>query len=171
MKENCNPPANYSFAQYGRYIEGWRNSMPWAYKGMSLAYDNWAESRWEEIQDKERLMLAWKEGMGLCAKAYMQDVDTAWRGKSVEDSADFALTIRDTLASLCIMASSVLEEQQTSSKSVLKADLLLAGWHNICRDGNDEWHHPRLPDGGFSLRSAKKIQKLYGIDRMGELNA
>lgn len=100
MAANCNPPQNYSLLQYSRYIEGWRNSMPWAYPGMSIAYDRWAETRWSEIQNKDRLKLAWKEGLAIRAKAYLQNIDTVWRWKSVQEAADFALTIRDTLAAM-----------------------------------------------------------------------
>lgn len=114
MKENCNPADNYTFAQYGRYADGWRNSMPRSSKGMSISYDNWAESRWDEIQNKERLMLAWKEGVAIRAKAHLQDIDTNWRGKTVEDAADFMLTIRETFASLIDMGMTALAEQQSS---------------------------------------------------------
>lgn len=117
MKENCNPADNYTFAQYGRYADGWRNSMPWSYRGMSISYDNWAQSRWGEIQNKEWLMLAWKEGLAICAKAYLQDIDTNWRGKTVEDAADFMLTIRGTFESLIGMGMTALAEQQLSAAS------------------------------------------------------
>ncbi len=65
--------------------------MPWTHKGMSLRYDQWAEMRWEKIQDRECLLNAWEYGLALCARAYLQDIDIEWRGKSVEDAADFML--------------------------------------------------------------------------------
>lgn len=53
---------------------------------------------------------------------------------------------------------------------ITKSDLLLAGWHNVYRDGNDEWHHPKLAGGGFTLAKAKAATRIYGVDKYGELN-
>ena len=111
-----------TFEQYGRYVEGWQNSKPWSYRGMSVSYFWWAASRWDEIRDTERLRLAWKEGMALCANAVMindkkrkedpdnwvRPVDQAWRGSTIEEAADFALTIRETLGALVTMAVTVI---------------------------------------------------------------
>lgn len=115
MAENASPAENYSFAQYGRYAEGWRNSMPWAYRGMSIAYDRWAESRWDQIKDKDRLVLAWKEGLALKAKA-LSGPDQAWRGRTTEDAADFMLTFRDTLSALVRMALAVHCDRATGDQ-------------------------------------------------------
>jgi hypothetical protein len=106
-----------TFEQYARYIEGWQKSKPWSYRGMSVAYFHWAESKWDEIQDMERLHLAWREGMALVANAVMindkkkkddpdnwiRPIDQAWRGKPIEEAADFMLTFRDTLVALISM--------------------------------------------------------------------
>lgn len=100
LEANCTPPENYSLVQYGCYIEGWRNSMPWARKGMSIRYDKWAESRWDDIQDKEKLEEAWFMGLALVAKAITNTHDKAWLGKSIEEAADFSLTVPETFESL-----------------------------------------------------------------------
>jgi uncharacterized protein with ParB-like and HNH nuclease domain len=79
--------------------------MFWAYKGMSIAYDKWAETKWNEEQDKERLIDAWKMGLAIKSNAFMrkkdkkwvrQEHDTAWLNKSVEECADFCLNVQET---------------------------------------------------------------------------
>lgn len=93
MHANCKPAENYSFAQYGRYVEGWRNAMPWAHKGMSVAYDRWAESRWDDLaalpNPKEWAKMAWEMGM-------QNNYERLERGEnllSAEDAADVVLSI------------------------------------------------------------------------------
>lgn len=55
-----------TFKQYGNYVEGWRQSMPWAYKGMSIAYDRWAEKHWNGVCcDAECLRKVWEKAMVL----------------------------------------------------------------------------------------------------------
>ena len=81
--------------------------MPWAWSGMSVGYDQWAERRWADVPDRERLRRAWAEGMALCAKAYTDTPDTAWRGRTTEEAADFMLGFRDTLVGLIGMAAVV----------------------------------------------------------------
>ncbi len=55
------------------------------------------------------------------------------------------------------------------SAHITKSDLLLAGWHNVYRAGNDEWHHPKLA-AGYTLSDAKHATKLFGLDKYGEMN-
>lgn len=55
------------------------------------------------------------------------------------------------------------------TNTICKSDLLMAGWHEITRDNHSEWHHPRL-NCRADIHGAKRIQKLYGVDSMGELN-
>lgn len=112
MAANASPGQAMTFRQYSNYITGWRNSMPWAYRGMSLSYDCWAESKCDEVQGRDRLKLAWKEGLALCARAWLDPVDHAWRHRTLEEAADFMLTIRETLAASVGIASGVLAEQQ-----------------------------------------------------------
>lgn len=89
MADNCTPPANYSYAQYGRYLEGWRNSMPWAYKGMSLAYENWAETKWDIFPHKERLIMAWQLGM----QNNYERLERGEKALAAEDAADVVLSV------------------------------------------------------------------------------
>ena len=91
LSENCTPPANYSLAQYARYVEGWRNSMPWAYAGMSLAFDRWAENQWDAVKDADCLKRAWRYGMAIIARARQSEIDRAWANRKPEEAADFAL--------------------------------------------------------------------------------
>lgn len=87
------PESSWTIRQYGNYIQGYRDSLPWAYSGMSLAYDKWAESRWQVIQDKKRLMLAWQRGLALKAKSYFQNIDTSWRERSLTDAVELMLIV------------------------------------------------------------------------------
>jgi hypothetical protein len=112
MAENTTPDAAMTYRQFSNYIIGWRNSMPWAYRGMSLSYDRWAESKWDEVQDRDRLKLAWKEGLALRSKAWLDPVDHAWRHRTLEEAADFMLTIRGTLESAGAMSLAILAEQK-----------------------------------------------------------
>lgn len=120
MAANCTPSENYTFGQYGKYIEGWRNSLPWARKGMSVAYDNWAESRWEDIQDKQKPTEAWKMGLALTAKSITNTYDKGWLGKTVEEAADFSLTVPDTLAALVFLGMSVQPSNNTEKAADIK---------------------------------------------------
>lgn len=69
--------------------------MPWAYKEMSVAYDQWAESKWCELQllcgdkAKEWAILAWKVGL----KSNFERPQRGAQPLSVEDSADIVLSI------------------------------------------------------------------------------
>lgn len=76
------PMEDWTFRQYGNYVEGWRRSKPWAYKGMSVAYDWWAESKWNTVPDVKRLMDAWFKGALL---SVVSRADTA------EDCANWML--------------------------------------------------------------------------------
>ena len=108
----CNPAPNFTFAQYARYIEGWRASKPWAYSGMSVAYDYWAEQRWDENPSQSDLRLAWQQGMALRAKSILQGEPSWCRHATPEECADFALTIPGTFVALVGMGNEVLAEQQ-----------------------------------------------------------
>ena len=111
LSRTCTAPANYSFAQYGRYVEGWRNSKPWASAGMSIAYDRWAESRWDDTPSQSALCQAWEWGLALIAKSVLHGEPSWCRHASAEECADFALTLPDTFASLVNLAK-VLAEQK-----------------------------------------------------------
>lgn len=101
------PRNEWTLSQYGKYAEGWRNSLPWAYSGMSISYDKWAELKWHSIQDKNKLKEAWRLGLGLCANSILvntkvrkkdadrfeEPTDTNWKNKSVEEAADFILNV------------------------------------------------------------------------------
>lgn len=113
MKENCSPPDNYSFAQYGRYLEGWRNSMPWAYKDMSLAYDAWAESHWEKVDNTAKLKQAWRDGQSLRNYALHHPMDKYWMKRSTSESADFMLSFPNTIKELIGIAIQTILEQET----------------------------------------------------------
>lgn len=95
--ENCSPSQIVTFAQYGRYIQGWRNSMPWAYKNMSLAYDAWAEKNWEKYPYKQQLIDSWKRALARHAKAVIETHDKKVLKESVQETADFELTVFGTL--------------------------------------------------------------------------
>ena len=83
------PKEKWTFKQYGDYALGWRNSMPWAYKGMSLAYDQWAEKRYQDFPYKEKLKFAWNMGM-------QNNYERLQRGDeqlSCEEAADLVLRL------------------------------------------------------------------------------
>jgi len=85
------PRNKWTFRQYGDYLEGWHQSMPWSYKEMSLSYYDWAESRWNDYPCAKALRISWKHGMALCAKAWTDGVYQEWKYKPVEDAADLML--------------------------------------------------------------------------------
>ena len=85
------PEREWTVKQYGDYLQGWRNSMPWAWRGMSLAYDGWAEGVWESCPDREKLRVIWATGLKWCADKRM-DGDFS-KEHSVKGMADVALGI------------------------------------------------------------------------------
>lgn len=100
MTANCDPPENYSYFQYSNYIIGYQNSKPWAYKGMSVAYYAWAESKWTEHPDKDKLIQAWRDGLAISAKS-IQGYEPTWaKHTSAEKCADFMLSFPETIRSL-----------------------------------------------------------------------
>ena len=118
MSKNNHTLEGKTFLQYAHYIEGWQKTFPWYYRGMSLAYNAWAEKRWEEIQDKDRLIKAWKDGLAIKLRSFMinkkekpgdedkweRSIDRGWLGKTAEEAADFMLTFEETLESLICLA-------------------------------------------------------------------
>lgn len=111
LARTCTPPENYSFAQYGRYLEGWRQSKPWAFKGMSLAYDAWAETRWSDCPSLERLRDGWNDGLAIRAKSIFGGEPSWGRKSSMEECSDFALSLPETFEALAGMAVDVLAAQ------------------------------------------------------------
>lgn len=98
------PPKHMTLNQYSNYALGWRNSMPWAYKGMSIAYDAWAEKNWPMVQSVEHLKKGWEYGLALKGHALRSQHDKRWLHASVEEAADFGLTIDETLMALAELA-------------------------------------------------------------------
>lgn len=101
------PYSERTFLQQGNYLVGWRNSMPWAWKGMSLAYDKWAEKKWtsEECQSREILKKAWRFGQAYAAKVALGEIKVVLKDEDgnvipdkyrerldVEEAADLILT-------------------------------------------------------------------------------
>lgn len=86
VKQNVTKPEkDWTFRDYANYVTGWRNSLPWAYKGMGVAYDQWAEKQLEKHKIED-LRLAWKYGLAVKAK-----YQTTYKSVSVEDAADMIL--------------------------------------------------------------------------------
>lgn len=81
------PEKEWTYRQYGNYLEGWRNSLPWAWVGMSEKYDRWAEGKWPLMPIKEKLIQAWKWGLAISIRPEIE-----WaRIASVEECADYML--------------------------------------------------------------------------------
>lgn len=88
-KDTRLPREQWTFKQYGNYADGWRNSMPWAHKGMSVAYDRWAEEKWAYFPDKDWLQVAWKMGL----QSNHERLERGESALSAEDAADVVLSI------------------------------------------------------------------------------